>query len=136
MDGDWIERRKHPRMQVPARAVLLCDGVEIGQYAVDNLSPGGALLTGEVAPSRGELLQILLEVDGRSAPIEVDAMVVRNSRRDSSDDSIAVRFEHWSSATEDAIREALYGAPGTRPEIRMPELCYDEDFIEIVPPPR
>ncbi len=136
IDPSW-ERRKEHRLAVPATAVLFLEGVELGQFAVDNLSTSGGLFTGDIGLSRGDSISVLLTVPGHH-PVDVDATVMRASRIGVSV-KLGVRFEHWSSSTEDMLRELLLGTSDGLPETppTLPELWEmdDPDLIEVVPMP-
>ncbi len=131
------ERRRDHRLYVPATAVLFVEGVEIGQYAVDNLSPGGALLTGDMSFERGESVQLLLQMDGGDETVQLDARVVRTHLVSGPGSAIAVAFELASAGVEDALREALVEAPVELPERVTPELwdIDDPDIVAIIPQP-
>jgi hypothetical protein len=123
-------------LAVPASAVLFLEGIELGMYGVDNLSPGGAMVTGDVAAARGERLTAMLLFTNRP-PIEVDAHVTRLDRSVGSLVRMGLRFDHWSAATEDALRDALYGSTSIRPDrIELDEMWDDPDLVPIVPEPR
>jgi hypothetical protein len=138
IDPSWERRREH-RLTVPATAVLFLEGVELGQFAVDNLSPAGALFTGDLGVARGERVSVLLTIP-EASPLELDARVARSSRLGATF-ALGVEFEHWSAFTEDALRELIVGAktaselPPTSPG--LPELWEmdDPELIEVVPPP-
>ena len=143
MKMDWTrERRRNHRFSISATAVLFLEGVELGQFAVDNLSVTGALFTGEIGAPRGDRVVALLSISGYPS-IEVDARIVRVSRSQGVV-RMAVELEHWSAATEDVLREALLGAhsasemPPPPHDVALPEAWEmdDPDLIEIIPPPR
>lgn len=100
------DRRKHRRAAVNATAVLLDEGVELGHYLVQNLSAGGALLTGDDGPELGSLLTVLLEIEGQT-PFELAGHVIRRKERLGQLSAIAVAFEHESGYTEDLILSAM-----------------------------
>lgn len=133
------ERRREHRVVVSASAVLFLEGVELGEFAVDNLSVWGALFTGDIGAAPDDRLTALLTISGLPA-IEVDARVVR-VRRSQGCVKMAVELEHWSSFSEDALREALLGArsksemPPVAPHLPEPWEMDDPDLIEVVPPP-
>lgn len=132
------ERRRNTRRRVPSTAVLFLEGIELGMYGVDNLSPGGALLTGDIAALQGDMVTVLLVLDGRP-PIEVDGLIVRLDRSVGSTVRMGVAFEHSSSATEDALSETLYGVSAIpdREDLAFPRLddIGDPDIIPVVPEP-
>jgi len=138
MTDSTQERRRSTRRRVQSTAVLFLEGIELGMYGVDNLSPGGALLTGDVAALQGDMVTVLLILDGQR-PVEMDGMIVRLDRSVGSTVRMGVAFEHSSSATEDAISETLYGisAVPDREDLAFPHLedLGDPDIIPVVPEP-
>ncbi len=135
------ERRKEGRLELPATAYVWLEGYELGPYAVDNLSVGGALLTGDMTASLGDLVQVLLVLPGEEA-LELDARVMRVDAKIGSTVQMGVAFEHWSASAEDALREALYGATSLADRDADRESLPpffesdDPDFVKIIPPPR
>jgi len=132
------ERRRDARLAVPSTAILFLEGIELGMYAVDNLSPGGALLTGDVAALQGDMVTVLLILEGRP-PVEVDGEIVRLDRSVGSVVRMGIAFDHWSAATEDALRETLYGVTSFASEegVTFPRLddVDDPDVIPFFPEP-
>lgn len=132
------ERRRNERLRVRSTAVLLLEGIELGSYAVDNLSPGGALLTGDISALQDDQVTVLLLIHGRPS-IEVDGRIMRLDRSVGSTIRMGVAFEHASSATEDALWELLYGesAISEDPQTALPTFddIGDPDMIPLVPEP-
>jgi len=52
------ERRRHPRVKFSAEAMISVNGTEIGTYEVQDLSAGGAFLTGQFSVGAGERIEI------------------------------------------------------------------------------
>ncbi|MBW2460671.1 MAG: PilZ domain-containing protein, partial [Deltaproteobacteria bacterium] len=123
MSDSERERRRNTRRMVPSTAVLFLEGIELGMYGVDNLSPAGALLTGDIAALQGDMVTVLLVLDGRR-PVEVDGLIVRLDRSVGSTVRMGIAFEHSSSATEDALSETLYGVSAIpdREDLAFPRL--------------
>jgi hypothetical protein len=132
------ERRREARLEVPSSAILFLEGIELGMYAVDNLSPHGALLTGDVAALQGDMVTVLLFLEGRP-PVEVDGRIVRLDRSVGSVVRMGVAFDHWSAATEDALRETLYGVTSISADedLAMPRIddVEDPDIVPLIPEP-
>jgi hypothetical protein len=105
---------------------------------VDNLSPSGALLTGDVAALQGDVVTVLLLLDGRP-PVEVDGEIVRLDRSVGSLVRMGVHFDHASAATEDALRETLYGVTSIAVDhdLTLPQFddIDDPDLVPLVPEP-
>jgi len=100
------DRRKHPRFNVPATASIFHDGLELGRYLVQNLSLGGALLTGDSKAPEDVVVQVLLELDDHRS-IEIEARVVRHLYAFGQTTALAIAFEHADSYSEDMITEAM-----------------------------
>lgn len=104
------DRRRSARsMDTATNAVLLEGGDPVGQVAVQNLSAGGALLSGHVAATGKRPLRLLLEIGLRAEPIRLGANIRRQSLVAPETISLAVRFRHVTSDTEDLIQEMVLG---------------------------
>jgi len=101
------ERRRAHRLDVAATAVVFLEGVELGEFAVDNLSLAGALLTGDMGAAVDDPLTVMLTVDGQET-IELEARVVRVARSRGCT-NLGVVFDHESWVTEDSLRAVLMG---------------------------
>ena len=97
------DRRVFVRARVAATATAWVRGLCKGSYIVENLSLGGAQLSGGPAIRVGEEIKLILEL--ARGPIEVRGPVLRSQAR-ARDASIAVRFNMLSRRA----REALGGA--------------------------
>jgi hypothetical protein len=102
---DSTDRRRFERVDLPATALLLQRGLSVGRFTVQNLSAGGALLTGCHDVVRSAPLRVLLELPSGEA-LTVGAHVKRHAR---SGDlvALAVAFRHISEASEDRIQDAI-----------------------------
>ena len=97
---------------------MLDSGRSIGPFRVENLSAGGALLTGQILQvvglfAVGTTVTVRLLLPGASESIEVLAAVVRaveGNTRSTERFSFAVRFRNVSAATEDLIQDAVLRA--------------------------
>lgn len=103
-DGQ-AERRRFARIDLPATAMLLQRGGQVGRFTVQNLSAGGALLTGACDVLRSAPLRVLLELPTGEA-VAVGAHVRRRARTGDMV-ALAVAFRHISAASEDRIQDAL-----------------------------
>lgn len=92
------ERRRHPRAGVSTSTTAYLDDVERTRYVVENLSAGGALLSGGPHLPVGAELSLILHIrEGRT--ISVRARVVRHG--DST--TLGVEFIGLGAADEDLI---------------------------------
>ena len=101
------ERRKHARSRIGATAMVLRDGVVQGEYLVENLCAGGALLAcGGRVPTLAQHLQIVLRMPRRPA-LTLKAQVVRQESRRTGETFIALEFVHVPMWMEDVIQKAV-----------------------------
>lgn len=99
------DRRRFARVDVPATATLLQRGGSVGRFTVQNLSAGGALLTGGHDVRTSAPLRVLLELPGRE-PLTLGAHVKRRAV-DGDLVALAVAFRHITESSEDRIQDAL-----------------------------
>jgi hypothetical protein len=88
--GAMEDRRRHPRANVCASAVVLARHNRGIMMSVDRLSISGASLAGPLSVDRGEHVQIMFEIDGH--PIELTGLVIRVEARGLMADQVAVEF--------------------------------------------
>src|SRR5713101_1802511 len=94
------ERRHHPRVDVAASAVVLMPGSSSPvRYAVDDLSVGGALLRDGPPIMTGDVIRMALYLRC-SAPLLVDAELVRRKPHSGSGSGCAVVFRHLTAVQE------------------------------------
>lgn len=98
------ERRNRPRTDLAVTATLMCESEAVGRYTVQNLSAGGALLTGTVEADENEQHWILLELP--TGPLSFEIRITRQARSGSVV-AIAIAFEHASETSEDQIQDAV-----------------------------
>lgn len=101
------ERRLFARARVVATATVWVRGLCKGSYIVENLSWGGAYLSGGPAIRAGEDVKVVIELE--KGPAEVRARVLR-SEAQVRDASLALRFEEPSRRARDAIGAAVADA--------------------------
>src|SRR3954464_9902193 len=87
------ERRLFARSRVVATATVWLRGLCKGSYIVENLSWGGAYLSGGPAIREGEEVKVVIELE--KGPAEVRARVLR-SEAQARDASLALRFDEPS----------------------------------------
>jgi hypothetical protein len=102
------ERRAHPRVPFQATARLFTEAQVIGDYAVQDLSVGGALLSGTVAPTVGGVFGVWLS-STRLGAVRVAAEVVRVQQSADGRVSLGVKFRNPPSKIEAMIQEAVLG---------------------------
>lgn len=101
------ERRLFARARVVATATVWVRGLCKGSYIVENLSWGGAYLSGGPALREDDEAKIVIELD--SGPIEVRGHVLR-SEAQARDASVAIRFDEPTRRARDAIGAAVAAA--------------------------
>ncbi len=105
----WMQRWTLPvngaRVDVPVTALLLQRGGAVGRFTVQNLSAGGAILTGAHDVRRSAPLRVLLEMPSGEA-LSVGAHVRRRAITGGLV-ALAVAFRHISEASEDRIQDAM-----------------------------
>lgn len=99
------ERRRTKRVDLHATATLVQRGGQVGRFTVQNLSAGGALLTGGSDVLCSAPLRVVLELPNGEA-LTVGAHVRRKVRTGNLV-ALAVAFRHISEASEDRIQDAL-----------------------------
>ncbi|HMJ12397.1 MAG TPA: PilZ domain-containing protein [Polyangiaceae bacterium] len=100
------ERRAHPRVPFHATARLFTEAQVIGDYTVQDLSVGGALLYGSVALTVGAVLGVWLS-STRLGAVRVAAEVKRVQRGADGKVAIGLKFKNPSSKIEAMIQEAV-----------------------------
>ncbi len=98
------ERRLYARARVVATATVWVRGLCKGSYIVENLSWGGAYLSGGPAIREGEDVKVILELP--RGPVEVRGRVLR-SEAQARDAALAVRFDEPARRARDAIGAAV-----------------------------
>jgi len=131
------ERRRYSRAngraatdQLPLTAVLFRRDAALGRFTVQNLSAGGALLTGRRDVAVDERVRVLLPLPGR-APLVVDGKIARRATAGSDLVVLAVQFRHRSPSSEDAIQEALVRELSRRAELETPSVLVVQDSAEL-----
>lgn len=102
------DRRNFSRSDVVATALVSTASGYAGSFVVDNLSGGGALLSGDPRLRPGDQVKMLLYLAGLS-PIRITAQVVRSMSHPISegDHCIAVSFRQISNWARDQIEQRV-----------------------------
>jgi hypothetical protein len=105
---DWAgaERRAHPRVAFQATARLFTESAVIGDYSVRDLSVGGALLLGDVAPTLHAVFGVWLASSGFGT-IRLAAQVVRAQPTAGGKFAIGICFHNPPSKIEAMIQEVV-----------------------------
>lgn len=110
MNDPRRDRRSRPRAELSSPCFLLLDGQPVGPFLVENLSAGGAMLTGGTSLPAGATVFLQLQLPGRRDPMSVAATVVRGPEATPRGASFAVEFRDLAPEDEDAIQSAVLEA--------------------------
>lgn len=120
------DRRDHHRVDLDGRALLFQRGDRIGQYAVENLSAGGVLVSGEGDLRPGHLVHVLIDLATGEQTMSLTGSV-RRVRDGDGALGIAIAFPSLSADQEDAIQDAVLRALLRRnPHAQRPPLLVFE----------
>ena len=126
------DRRLHHRVDLEGRALVLQRGDVVGQYALANLSAGGAFITGERDLRPGHLVHVLIDLATGDPPMSLTGAVHRVRGDNGSDSegggvSLAIHFPALSADQEDAIHDAVLRALLRRDDLasRLPLLVFE-----------
>jgi ActR/RegA family two-component response regulator len=104
-----LERRRHPRIGIAGHA-LACQGkTYVGQYLVEQLSAGGALLADGPDLPVGAALRVLLRWP-RQLSVSLNCHVVRRQTDERGGVRLAVAFRSLPAFVEDQIHSAVLSA--------------------------
>lgn len=107
------DRRSNHRVDLDGRAVVFQRGDHIGQYTLENISAGGALITGERNVRPGHLVHVLIDLESGEETMSLTGSVRRTRERDNGDGDrvgLAIAFPVLSPDQEDAIHDAVLRA--------------------------
>jgi c-di-GMP-binding flagellar brake protein YcgR len=102
-----IDRRSHERIKIAAIAIVWLEDRGPIRYFVEDLSAGGALLTGGPELPLGAKLGLTLHIDDEGL-LEMDAEVVRKAQ--ARPPVVGVAFRNVSPADEDIIQQTALRA--------------------------
>ena len=103
------DRRLSHRVDLDGRAVLFQRGHHVGQYTLENISAGGALVSGERDLRPGHLVHLLIDFATGEQTMSLTGSVRRVRDRDDGV-GLAIAFPVLSPDQEDAIHDALLRA--------------------------
>jgi hypothetical protein len=120
------DRRSHHRVDLAGRALVLQRGAVVGQFALENLSAGGAFITGERELRPGHLVHVLIDLATGDQPMSVTGSVHRVRDRDNGV-SLALHFPTLSADQQDAIQDAVLRALLRRDDLaaHLPMLVFE-----------
>lgn len=110
--GDGLsrqERRRHPRAVVALAATVFGEGGKVGDYVVENLSAGGALLLHGPPLERGVCVHAVLQGPGVDS-LGLDALVQRSETAPGGASTTAVKFRELSHQVEDRLQQLVLRA--------------------------
>jgi len=104
------ERRSNHRVDLDGRAVLFQRGDHVGQYTIENLSAGGAWISGNRELRPGHLVHLLIDLEESGDTMSLTGSVRRAGPHDNGNGhrvGLAIAFPALSADQEDAIHDAL-----------------------------
>jgi len=103
------DRRSSHRVDLDGRAVLFQRGHHVGQYTLENISAGGALVSGERDLRPGHLVHLLIDFATGEETMSLTGSV-RRVRDQDNGVGLAIAFPVLSPDQEDAIHDAVLRA--------------------------
>jgi ActR/RegA family two-component response regulator len=103
-----VDRRRFPRWEILATAVVFSPDRLHGTYVVQNMSAGGAFLIGGASLTVGASVTVLVQLQQKCLGT-MAARVVRRCATTSAGASFAIAFMDLNADEEDAIQQALMG---------------------------
>ncbi|MGB8224254.1 MAG: PilZ domain-containing protein [Polyangiales bacterium] len=106
------DRRSSHRVDLDGRAVLFQRGGHVGQYRLENISAGGAMIAGDRDLRPGHLVHVLLDFDSGDETMSLTGSVRRVRAGDNGNNGVglAIAFPVLSADQEDAIHNAVLRA--------------------------
>jgi len=103
------DRRASQRVELDGRAVLFQRGDHVGQYTLENISAGGAMVSGDRDLRPGHLVHLLIELATGDETLSLTGSV-RRVRNGNNGVGLAIAFPVLSADQEDAIHNAVLRA--------------------------
>jgi hypothetical protein len=128
------DRRSNHRVDLDGRAVLFQRGDHVGQYILENISAGGALISGASDLRPGHLVHLLIDLASGAGTMSLTGSVRRvrdhshgNGNENGSGVGLAISFPVLSADQEDAIHDAVLRALLRRDDKaeRLPLLVFE-----------
>lgn len=107
------DRRSNHRVDLDGRAVLFQRGDHVGQYTLENISAGGALISGDHDLRPGHLVHLLIDFDTSEETMSLTGSVRRvreHAGENGNGIGLAISFPVLSPDQEDAIHDAVLRA--------------------------
>jgi hypothetical protein len=107
------DRRSNHRVDLDGRAVLFQRGDHVGQYTLENISAGGALISGDRDLRPGHLVHMLIDFQTGEETMSLTGSVRRvrdNGNGNGNGVGLAISFPVLSADQEDAIHDAVLRA--------------------------
>ena len=120
------DRRSNHRVDLDGRAVLFQRGDRVGQYTLENISAGGAMVSGDRNLRPGHLVHLLIDLDAGGETMSLTGSV-RRVRDESNGVALAISFPILSADQEDTIHNAVLRALVRREAIaaQLPLLVFE-----------
>jgi len=96
-------------VDLDGRALLFHRGDPLGQYALENLSAGGAMVTGDGDLRPGHLVHVLIDLSATAQTMSLTGSI-RRVRNGLDGSGVAIAFPSLSADQEDAIQDAVLRA--------------------------
>jgi hypothetical protein len=126
------DRRSNHRVELDGRAVLFQRGDHVGQYTLENISAGGALISGSRHLRPGHLVHLLIDLASSGDTMSLTGSVRRVREQSDGDGNgssvgLAIAFPVLSADQEDAIHDAVLRALVRRDAnvLRLPLLVFE-----------
>jgi hypothetical protein len=107
------DRRTNHRVDLDGRAVVFQRGDHVGQYTLENISAGGALVSGERDLRPGHLVHLLIDLKTGEETMSLTGSVRRVRHHGNGNGNgvgLAISFPVLSADQEDAIHDAVLRA--------------------------
>jgi hypothetical protein len=99
-------RRRHPRADLPATAILFSDRRPLGPCLIEDLSASGVRAVTGAPMRRGRVISVLLDLPGKE-PFMSFAQVTRHERRRPGEHVLALSFLDLPRADHDRIQALI-----------------------------
>jgi len=107
--GTERDRRANHRVDLDGRAVLFQRGDHVGQYTLENISAGGAMVSGDRDLRPGHLVHLLIDLETGEDTMSLTGSV-RRVRDKNNGVGLAIAFPVLSADQEDTIHNAVLRA--------------------------